>query len=153
MTRPMCFSSWPIALLIVAGCAPQSDFSAVSTSPITMTCDGGQTFTVAYASNFETAVVETEGERLELPRLRTASSMTPTPSEFGTRFLGAPFDSDETRGIGGRQDFGRSRAGVGVAGSTGVRYGSEEALFISRNEGAVLQVGDDTYSNCQVART
>ena len=132
MTRLKRFSGWPIALLIVAGCAPQSDFSAVSTSPITMACDGGQTFTIAYANNFETAVVETEGERLELPRLRTALSMMPTPPESG---------------------FGRPRGGQGVAGSTGVRYGNEDALFISRNQGAVLQIGDDTYSNCQVART
>jgi hypothetical protein len=153
MTRPVRFSSWPIALLIVAGCAPQSDFTAVSTSPITMMCDGGQTFTVAYASNFETAVVETEGERLELPRLPTASSMMPAAPEFGTGSMATPFQTDEERGIAGRQDFGRWRGGVDVAGSTGVRYGSDEALFISRNRGAVLQVGDDTFSNCQVART
>jgi hypothetical protein len=127
----MRFSSWPIALMIVAGCAPQSDFSAVSTNPITMICDGGQTFTVAYANNFETAVVERAGERLELPRLRTALSMTPTSPEVGTGSMVAPL----------------------VGGSTGVRYGSDEALFISRNQGAVLQVGDNTYSNCQVART
>ncbi len=153
MTRLKRFSGWPIALLIVAGCAPQSDFSAVSTSPITMACDGGQTFTIAYANNFETAVVETEGERLELPRLRTALSMMPTPPESGTGSSAAPFHTDEARGIGGRQGFGRPRGGQGVAGSTGVRYGNEEALFISRNQGAVLQIGDDTYSNCQVART
>jgi hypothetical protein len=127
----MRFWSWPIALMIVAGCAPQSDFSAISTSPITMMCDGGQTFTVAYANNFETAVVESQGERLELPRLRTALSMTPTSPEVGTGSMVAP----------------------SVGGSTGVRYGSDEALFISRNQGAVLQVGDRTYSNCQVART
>jgi hypothetical protein len=152
MTRSMRLSSCLTTLWFLAGCAPQSDFSTVSTSPITMTCDGGRTFTIAYAGNFETAVVETEGERLELPRLRTASSMAPTPSEFGTRFLGAPFDTDETRGIGDQQEFGSPRGGLGVAGSTGVRYGNEEALFISRNQGAVLQVGGDTYSNCQVAR-
>jgi hypothetical protein len=127
----MRFWSWPIALMIVAGCAPQSDFSAISTSPITMMCDGGQTFTVAYANNFETAVVESQGERLELPRLRTALSMTPTSPEVGTGSMVGPV----------------------VGGSTGVRYGSDEALFISRNQGAVLQVGDNTYSNCQVART
>jgi hypothetical protein len=153
MTRPMRFSSWPIALLIAAGCAPQSDFSAVSTSPVTMMCDGGQTFTVAYANNFETAVVETEGKRLELPRLRTALSMMPRPPESSTGSPAAPFHTNEARGIGGQQGFGRPRGGHGVAGSTGVRYGNEEALFISRNQGAVLEIGDDTYSNCQVART
>jgi hypothetical protein len=57
--------------------------------------------------------------------------MTPTSPEVGTGSMVAP----------------------SVGGSTGVRYGSDEALFISRNQGAVLQVGDNTYSNCQVART
>jgi hypothetical protein len=143
MTRPMRFSSWPIALLIVAGCAPQSDFSAVSTSPVTMMCDGGQTFTVAYANNFETAVIETEGERLELPRRPTAWSMTGTLPESDR---GSELDTASEFDTG-------SMVGPFVGGSTGVRYGSDEALFISRNEGAVLQVGDDNYSNCQVART
>jgi hypothetical protein len=111
---------------------------------MTMACDGGQTFTIAYTNNFETAVVETEGKRLELPRLRTASSMMPTPTELGTGFS-APFYAADAAAIGGR-------GGLGVAGTTGVRYGNEEALLISRNLGAVLQIGGDTYSNCQVAR-
>lgn len=156
MTRLARFSGWPAALcsgMLLAGCAPQTDYSAVTTSPIAMVCDGGRTFTIAYANNFETAVVEAEGERLELPRVRTASSMSPTPPDFGTSSAAPPFGTTETRGIGDREQFGRLRGGLGAAGSTGVRYGSEEALFISRNQGAVLQVGDDTYSNCQVART
>jgi hypothetical protein len=157
MTKLMRFSSWQAALwsgMLLAGCAPQSDFSAASTSPISMVCDGGRTFTIAYANNFETAIIEAEGRRLELPRVRTALSMTPGPSGFGTRALEPPsFGTTETRGVGDRDDFGRPRGEVGVAGTTGVRYGSEEALFISRNRDAVLQVGDDTYSNCEVART
>ena len=152
MTRSMRFSSWPAALLLMAGCAPQSDFSAVSTSPITMMCDGGRTFTLVYANNFETAVVETTGQRLELPRLPTALSMAPTSPGFRARPLGAPFDTTDERGIGDRDEFGGPRGGVGEAGTTGVRYGSDDALLISRNQGAVLQIGDDTYSNCQVAR-
>ena len=55
--------------------------------------------------------------------------------------------------FGDREEFGRPRGGLGTAGTTGVRYGSDEAFFISRNQGAVLEVGDETYSNCRVART
>jgi hypothetical protein len=153
MTRSMRFSSWPAALLLLAGCAPENDFSSVSTAPITMMCDGGRTFTIAYANNFDTALVETEGRRLELPRVRTTLGMTPTPPGFGSPSLGGPFNEDDQSGIGSGGDFGPQRGGLGVAGTTGVRYGNDEALFISRNQGAVLQLGDDTYSNCQVARS
>ena len=153
MTRSMRFSSWPATLLLLAACAPQNDFSSVSTAPTTMVCDGSRTFTIAYANNFDTALVETEGQQLELPRVRTASSMSPTQRGFGSFSSMPPFDDTEGRGIGGRDDFGRLRGELGVAGTTGVRYGNDEALFISRNQGAVLQLGDDTYSNCQVART
>lgn len=132
----------------LAGCAPQTDYSGITTSPITMVCDGGRTFTIAYANNFETAIIETEGQRLELPRVRTALSMTPTPPGFGARRVAPPF-----LGAPGREGLDRPRGGVGVAGTTGVRYASDEALFISRNQEAVLQVGDDIYSNCEVART
>jgi hypothetical protein len=118
-----------------------------------MVCDGGRTFTIAYANNFDTALVETEGRQLELPRVRTASSMTPTQRGFGSFSSMSPFDDTDGRGIGGRDDFGRLRGELGVAGTTGVLYGNDEALFRSRNQGAVLQVGDDTFSNCQVART
>jgi hypothetical protein len=118
-----------------------------------MVCDGGRTFTVAYANNFETAFVETEGERLELPRLPTALSMTPTQSESGAFARTRSFGMTEGRGIRDRQDFGRLRGTVGMAGTSGVRYGTDDALLISRNQGAVLQIGDDTFSNCQVART
>jgi hypothetical protein len=154
MTRSMRLSSWPAAaLLLVAGCAPQNDFSSIATAPIAMVCDGGRTFTIAYADNFDNAVVETEGQRLELPRIPTASTMTPTwPEDESTSWM-VLGDEIERSGIGGRDDFARRRGAVGGAGTTGVRYGNDEALFISRNQGAVLQVGDDTYSNCQVART
>ena len=156
MTRFLRFSGWPAALLSGIGlgaCAPQSDFSAVSTSPINMVCDGGKTFTVSYANGFETAIIETEGRRLELPRVRTAASLSPTMPEFGPRrgapsFLEVPGD----QGFGTREGFGRPRGGD-VAGTTGVRYGDDEAFFISRNRAAVLEVGDAIYSNCEVART
>jgi hypothetical protein len=150
------FSSWPATLLTgigVAACAPQSDFSAVSTSPIAMVCDSGKTFTVSYTGDFETAIVEAEGRRLELPRVRTALSMTPSPSGLGARTVGSPsFGTSGMREFGDREEFGRPRGGVGVTGTTGVRYGSDEAFFISRNRAAVLEVGDEIYSNCEVAR-
>lgn len=153
MTRPTRFSSWSGALLLLAACAPQSDFSAVTTNPITMTCDGGRTFTIAYANNFETAVVEAQGARLELPRLPTALSMTPTPRQSGTGFRTRSFEPLEGRGIGDRAQLGTQRDALGTAETTGVRYGSDDALLISGNRGAVLQVGDNIYSNCQVARS
>ena len=37
------------------------------------------TFTVAYSNGFETAVVEAEGRRLELQKVRTTLGMNPTP--------------------------------------------------------------------------
>jgi hypothetical protein len=154
MTRLMGFSSWPAALVSaigLAGCAPETDYSTLSTSPVTMACDGGKTFTVSYANGFETAVVEADGERLELPRERTAFSVSPDPPGVGARAVARPLHEvpggdrfDDT------EEFGRQRRG---AGTTGVRYGDDEALFISRNRQAVLQVGDEIYSNCEVART
>ena len=148
--RSMRFSSWPTALLILASCAPQSDFSAVSTSPITMVCDGGKSFTVAYSNGFETAVIEAEGQRLELQKVRTTLGMNPTPGLDPT-----------TSGFGGDQFMttspGVERGGGGpsvtTAGTTGVRYSGDDVYYLSRNQAAVLEIGDDTYSNCQVART
>ena len=157
MTRFMRLSSWPAALLGgigLAACAPQTDYSAVSTSPVSMACDGGRTFTVSYANGFETAIIETDGRRLELPRVHTALSMTPSQSGFGARTVEPPsFGATGTREFGDREEFGRPRGGVGAAGTTDVRYGSDEAFFISRNQEAVLEVGDEIYSNCRVART
>jgi len=108
---------------------------------------------VSYANGFETAIIETNGQRLELPRVRTASSLPPSSSGFGGRSIEQPsFGATDTRLFGDREEFGRPRGGVGAAGTTGVRYGSDEAFFISRNQEAVLEVGDEIYSNCRVAR-
>jgi len=84
----MRLSTWPAALCsgaLLAGCALEADYSGVATNPVTMVCDGGRTFSVAYASNFETAVIEAEGRRFELPRLYTAASLNPEPPRFGER--------------------------------------------------------------------
>jgi hypothetical protein len=157
MTRLMGFSSWPAALVSaigLAGCAPETDYSTLSTSPVTMVCDGGKTFTVSYANGFETAIVETEGQRLELPRVRTALSVTPHPPGIGARAAARPLhEAPGSDRFDDTEEFGRRRGTVAVPGTTGVRYGDDEALFISRNRQAVLQIGDEIYSNCEVART
>ena len=151
MTGFVRFSSWLAALLTgigVAGCAPQSDFSAVSTNPIAMTCDGGKSFTVAYTGDFETAVIETQDRRLELQKVRTSLGMNPTP--------GLDRDPDST-GRGGEMfpqglDPGGGGPSVATAGTTGVRYSGDDGYYLSRNRAAVLEIGDEIYSNCQVAR-
>jgi hypothetical protein len=151
MTGFVRFSSWPAALftgICMAGCAPQSDFSAVSTSPVAMVCDGGKTFTVSYANGFETAVVEAQGRRLELEKVRTSLGMNPTP--------GLDPDPGST-GLGGETfspgvDPGGGGPSVAAAGTTGVRYSGDDAYYLSRNRAAVLEIGDEIYSNCQVAR-
>ena len=156
MARSMRLSTWPAALCsgaLLAGCAPEADYGGVATNPVTMVCDGGRTFSVAYADNFETAVIEAEGRRFELPRLYTAASLNPEPPRFGERRV-----SPRSRGAVGEErlhdprGLDRSFGGTGAAGTTGVRYGDDEALFVSRNRGAVLQLGDATYSNCEVQR-
>ena len=149
MTRRTGFSIWPAVLLTglgLAGCAPATDYSAVSTSPVTMACDGGRTFTVSYTNGFETAVIETEGRRLELQRVRTSLGMTPTPGLM-------PDTSSpqfQTTSPGVERGGGPS---VTTAGITGVRYSGDDGYFLSRNQAAVLEIGDQIYSNCQVART
>ena len=88
MTRSLRLSGWPAALLAgigLAGCAAQTDYSGVATSPVTMVCDGGKSFTVAYSNGFETAVVEADGRRLELQKVRTTMGMNPTPGMNPTR--------------------------------------------------------------------
>lgn len=154
MNNMMRFAYWQAALfsgVLLAGCAPQSERSDVATAPVTMVCDGGRTFTVAYANNFETAVVEAGGQRLELPRLYSAASI-PSRFEAGSTSFSTPFPGP-SRSFGDGDDLGRLGGGRRAAATTGVRYGTDEALFVSRNDGAVLQLGDETYSNCDVARS
>jgi hypothetical protein len=161
MTRSLRLSGWPAALLAgigMAGCAAQTDYGAVTTSPVTMVCDGGKSFTVAYSNGFETAVVETDGRRFELQKVRTVMGMNPTPG------------LNPTPGVNPTQGFGREppspqfqttspgvdRGGGGsvtAAGTTGVRYRGEEAYYLSRNQAAALEIGDEIFSNCEVART
>lgn len=151
MTRFGRISSLQAALLAgigLAGCAPPTDYSAVSTSPVTMACDGGKSFTVSYTDGFETAIIEVEGRRLQLQRVRTTLGATPTPG------LDAGLDSS---GFGNQAsdpeiDPGGGGPSVGAAGTIGVRYSSDDAYYLSRNRVATLEEGDEIYSNCRVAR-
>jgi hypothetical protein len=148
MIRLLRFSSWSAALLSgigLAGCAPQTDYSAVATSPIDMVCDGGKTFTVSYANGFESAIIEAGGQRLDLQRVRTTLGMTPTPGLMGDT-------SSPGFQVSPRVETGGGGPSVAAAGTTGVRYAGENAYFLSRNQAAVLEIGDQTYSNCRVAR-
>ena len=36
-----------------------------------------------------------------------------------------------------------------TAGTTGVRYIGDDGYYLSRNQAAVLEVGDQIYSNCR----
>jgi hypothetical protein len=158
MTRHMGFSSWPAALLAalsLAGCAPQTDYSTVTTSPIAMRCDDGKTFTVSYANGFETAIIETEGRRLELQKVRTTLGLNPTPGlgrDPGFTGFGTASDSFRRAPFAPGVDPGGGNPSVAAAGTTGVRYSGDDGYYLSRNRAAVLQVGDQTYSNCEVAR-
>jgi hypothetical protein len=162
MTRSLRLSAWPAALLAgigLAGCAPQSDYSGVSTSPITMACDGGKSFTVSYTNGFETAVIDADGQHLELQKVRTTVGMNPTPGLNPTPGV------NTTRGFGREPNFpqfqttspGVERGGGGPsvtsAGTTGVRYSGDDGYYLSRNQAAVLEVGDQIYSNCRVPPT
>lgn len=150
MTRWARFAGWPAALLAgigLAGCASQADYSKVSTSPVTMACDGGKTFTVSYANGFETAIVEAGGQRVELERVRTTLGQNPTPG------LMVNPDSPQFESQSPGVQPGGGGPSITTAGTTGVRYSGDNAYYLSRNQAAVLQIGDETFSNCQVART
>jgi hypothetical protein len=151
MRRVRRFSAWPAALLAgigVAGCAQQTDYSQVSTSPVNMVCDDGKAFTVSYANGFETAIIESDGRRFELQKVRTTIGMTPTPG-FTADATGPGFGTVETfPGVQPESNL----PSVTTGGTTGVRYSGDDAYYLSRNQAAVLQIGDETFSNCQVAR-
>jgi hypothetical protein len=155
-------SGWPAALLAgisLVGCAPQTDYSAASTSPVTMVCDGGKSFTVAYANGFETAIVETDGRRFELQKVRTVMGMnptpgmTPTPGVNPTRGFGRESDSFPFQTTSPGVERGGGGPSVTTAGTTGVRYSGDDAYYLSRNQAAALEIGDEIFSNCEVART
>jgi membrane-bound inhibitor of C-type lysozyme len=126
------------ALLMVA-CA-EFDQSAVGGSTATLVCDNAKTFTVTYADGFETAIVEADGQRAQLQKVRTTLGLDPTPplrSEFGDR--DSPF-ADRAVQIAPR------------TGTTGVRYSDGENLLLSRGRQASLELAGETYSNCETPR-
>jgi hypothetical protein len=156
MTRFSRLSGWPAALLAaigLAGCAPHTEYSGVSTAPVTMACDGGKSFTVSYADSFETAVIEADGRRLELQKVRTTLGMTPTPGANPTMGFGRAPNLPQFQTASPGVETGGGGPSVTTAGTTGVRYTGDDGYYLSRNQAAVLQVGDQIYSNCQVART
>jgi membrane-bound inhibitor of C-type lysozyme len=127
------------ALLI--GCAEVSEFdqSAVGGGTTTLVCDGGKTFTVTYQDGFETAVVETDGRRVELTKVRTTLGLNPTPP------LRSEFDTSDTA-------F-RAQGDMGFdTGATGVRYADGDSLLLSRGRQATLQLDGETFSNCETPR-
>ena len=128
------------ALLI--GCAEVSEFdqSAVGGGTATLICDGGKSFTVTYQDGFETAVVETDGRRVELTKVRTTLGLTPTPP------LRRSSDSSDTA------FSARSVPMSPETGATGVRYAAGDNLLLSRGRQATLELDGETYSNCETPR-
>jgi membrane-bound inhibitor of C-type lysozyme len=133
--------SWGGAALMVLGLAgcETTEFNQATGGTSTLVCDGGKTFTITYADGFETAIIESDGERVELTRVRTSLGMTPTPGLGSSSVATWELESTQT-----------SRA-VRNAGTTGVRYSDAdgETIFLSRGREAVLEIGGVTYSNCE----
>ena len=127
---------------LLMGCAelPGAEQAAVGGSTATLICDDGRSFTVTYQDGFETAVVETDGRRVELTKVRTTLGLTPTPA------LPSALNSSDTA-FSGR--------GVQMApetGTTGVRYADGDNLLLSRGRQATLELDGETYSNCETPR-
>lgn len=126
---------------IVAGCAELDQrAAAVGGDTATLICDGGKTFTVTYQNGYETAVVESDGRRAELTKVRTALGLNPTP----------PLPSSLSTG-----DTAFQSRPVQVAprtGTTGVRYSDGDNLLLSRGRQATLQFDGETYSNCETPK-
>lgn len=140
MTTTRGFSGWgATALLLVAltGCE-STEFNQASGGTTTLVCDGGQSFVVTYQDGFEVAMVEFEGRTVELPKVRTSLGMAPSRGASRAPISADRFSSD----FADRQD----------AGATGVRYSDGETVFLSRGRDAVLEIGGQTLSNCEVPR-
>jgi membrane-bound inhibitor of C-type lysozyme len=132
--------------LLLFGCAEISEFdrSATSGGMATLICDNGKTFTVTYQDDFENAIVETDGRRVELARVHTTLGLSPTPA--GRSPLG---DRDDA----GFDTFGQRQERIQAAtGTTGVRYSDGDNLLLSRGRQATLELDGETYSNCETPR-
>jgi membrane-bound inhibitor of C-type lysozyme len=126
------------ALLMVA-CA-ELEQSAVGGGTATLVCDDAKTFTVTYADGFETAIVEADGQRAELTKVRTTLGLDPTP----------PLRSE--RGTGDTAFAARTVQIAPQTGTTGVRYSDGDNLLLSRGRQASLELAGETYSNCETPR-
>jgi membrane-bound inhibitor of C-type lysozyme len=131
--------------MLLFGCAEVSEFdrSATSGGMATLICDNGKTFTVTYQDGFETAIVETDGRRVELARVRTTLGLSPTPA------APSPLGDSDT----GFDTFGQNQERIqGATGTTGVRYSDGDNLLLSRARQATLELDGETYSNCETPR-
>jgi membrane-bound inhibitor of C-type lysozyme len=127
------------------GSAEVSEFdrSATSGGMATLICDNGKTFTVTYQDGFETAIVETDGRRVELARVRTTLGLSPTPA------APSPLGDSDT----GFDTFGQNQERIqGATGTTGVRYSDGDNLLLSRARQATLELDGETFSNCETPR-
>lgn len=136
--------SWVIAAVLssaglVAGCA-ELDQPAVGGDTATLICDGGRVFTITYQDGFETAIVESEGRRAELTKVRTSLGLTPTPPLPSSLSTGDTAFQSRSVQVGPR------------TGTTGVRYSDGDNLLLSRGRTATLQFDDQTYSNCETPK-
>ncbi|MGH6899612.1 MAG: hypothetical protein ACREJ5_24185 [Geminicoccaceae bacterium] len=131
--------------MLLFGCAEVSEFdrSATSGGTATLICDNGKSFTVTYQDGYETAIVETDGRRVELARVQTTLGLSPTPA--------APSPlADSERGF---DTFGsRQERFAPATGSTGVRYSDGDNLLLSRGRQATLELDGETFSNCETPR-
>jgi membrane-bound inhibitor of C-type lysozyme len=124
---------------LVAGCA-EFDQSAVVGDTATLICDGGKTFTVTYQDGYETALIESEGRRAELTKVRTTIGDNPTP----------PLPSSLNTGDTAFQS--RTVQVAPATGTTGVRYSDGDNLLLSRGRQATLEFDGETYSNCETPK-
>ena len=125
--------------VLLFGCAEFNE-PAVGGGTATLICDNGKTFTVAYENGYETAVVESEGRRVELTKVRTTLGQTPTP----------PLPSSLSA-----SDTAFATPSVRIApttGTTGVRYSDGDNLLLSRGRYSTLQLDGETYSNCETPK-
>lgn len=125
--------------LLLFGCA-EFDQSAVGGGTATLICDNGKSFTVTYADGYETATVDADGRRAELTKVRTTMGSTPTPA------LPSSLVTAETAGTAPSVAFAPS------TGTTGVRYSDGDNLLLSRGRQATLELGGETYSNCETPK-
>lgn len=139
MTTTIRSLSWggTALMLLGLGACGTTEFNQAVGGTSTLVCDGGKTFNVTYADGFETAVIEGEGQRAELTKVRTSMGMTPTPGLGSSPVATWQLESTQTP------------QAVRSAGTTGVRYSDGETTFLSRGRQAVLEIGGVTYSNCE----